>query len=49
MPSIRKQAKREQAAERQKKYDALSIEQKIELVTSRGGSKKELKRLQEKK
>jgi hypothetical protein len=44
-----KQSKREQALVRQAKYDALSIDEKIKLVQSRGGSKKELSRLFDKK
>jgi hypothetical protein len=48
MPST-KQARREQAAIRQAKHDALSIDEKIKKVQARGGSAKELKRLMDKK
>ena len=43
----RKEQKRREAIERQKKYDALSIDEKIALAKSRpGNSAKELARLQ---
>lgn len=37
--------KKSEAIDRQKKYDGLSLTEKIKLVTNRGGSKKELARL----
>jgi hypothetical protein len=48
MPST-KQLRKEQALIRQAKYDALGIDEKIKLVQSRDGSKKELSRLFDKK
>jgi hypothetical protein len=44
-----KQSRKDSAIERQKKYDALSIDEKITLAQLRGGSKKELNRLFDKK
>jgi hypothetical protein len=41
----KKARKRQEAEERQAKYDALSLSDKIALVTNRGGSQKELARL----
>jgi hypothetical protein len=41
--------KRDEAEDRQAKYDALSRAEKIALVTNRGGSKRELARLTAKK
>jgi hypothetical protein len=41
----KKALKREQAEERQAKYEALSRAEKIALVTNRGGSAKELARV----
>jgi hypothetical protein len=41
----RQALKREQAEERQAKYDGLSQADKIALVTNRGGSAKELARV----
>jgi hypothetical protein len=41
----KKVRKRQEAEERQAKYDALSLSDKIALVTNRGGSQKELARL----
>ena len=40
-----KEQKRKEAAERDRVYNALTLDQKIALVESRGGSKSELKRL----
>lgn len=45
----RREARRQEAKERQEKYDSLSLDQKIALVKKRGGSKKELARLMAKK
>jgi len=47
--SMNRKIKREEAKIRQEKYDSLSIDKKIELVKSRGGSKKELARLKDRK
>jgi hypothetical protein len=44
-----KQALKEQAEIRQAKYNTLSIDEKIVKTTQRGGSKKELAKLTEKK
>jgi hypothetical protein len=41
----KKALKREQAEERQAKYESLSRAEKIALVTNRGGSAKELARV----
>jgi hypothetical protein len=41
----KKDLKREQAEERQAKYESLSRAEKIALVTNRGGSAKELTRV----
>jgi hypothetical protein len=41
--------KRDEAEDRQAKYDALSRAEKIALVTNRGGSQRELARLTAKK
>jgi hypothetical protein len=42
----RKERKRKEADLRQGKYDALTLTEKIFLATSRGGSKREIERLQ---
>lgn len=42
----RKERKRKEADYRQGKYDALTLTEKIFLATSRGGSKREIDRLQ---
>ena len=44
----RRDKRRQEAEARQRHYDGLSLKDKIALVTKRGGSKRELARLQAK-
>ncbi len=44
----RKDKRRQEAEARQRVYDGLSLKDKVALVTKRGGSKRELARLQAK-
>jgi hypothetical protein len=44
----RRDKRRQEAEARQRVYDKLSLKQKLELVKSRGGSKRELARLEAK-